>query len=284
MSFSLAPNLGFGERMDFMDQMDVAQFEESALADSAASLALEHIAVAGGVAAFAESGSWLNQAWGLGIGGEVTPAEIDRLVAFYTERQREPMVTAATIADRSLITGLAEHGFVVRQFIEVFVRPVESDVAGLSTPTRPAGLEIQVVDPDDRLATELWVQTSASGFHDGATPPDAMVQTSRRVIADHENIGLVATVDGVPAAAGIVAITQGHSGITGAGFSGTSVLPPFRGRGVQQHLIRERLRIAAEHDAQIATIASVPGVATGRNALRAGFILSYVKAIFVIPS
>jgi GNAT superfamily N-acetyltransferase len=110
-----------------------------------------------------------------------------------------------------------------------------------------------------------------------------MLRASRRFVDQPNNTALIARVDGVPAGAAMVAIAPDNAAVRGAGLFGTSVLPEFRCRGIQQLLMFERLRLARERGAAIATIASIPGIPTERNAARLGFVLSYVEANMIKP-
>jgi GNAT superfamily N-acetyltransferase len=62
---------------------------------------------------------------------------------------------------------------------------------------------------------------------------------------------------------------------------GTSVLPAFRRRGIQQALIAARLGRALSLRADLASITSHPGIPTERNAARLGFQLAFVRSVLV---
>ena len=62
---------------------------------------------------------------------------------------------------------------------------------------------------------------------------------------------------------------------------GTSVLPRFRRRGIQQALIIARLGRGLSLHADLASITSHPGIPTERNAARLGFQFAYARAVMV---
>ena len=64
---------------------------------------------------------------------------------------------------------------------------------------------------------------------------------------------------------------------------GLAVVPEYRRRGVQQALIAERLRLARDAGARVATIGSRPGHSTERNVRRMGFQTAYTKVSLVRP-
>src|SRR5690606_27219657 len=85
--------------------------------------------VAGGWMTLDALGSQANQAVGLGLHGPVSGADLYRLVAFYAERGVEPRLEVCAFAHESLLRGLAERGFVLREFEGVLARPPGGGVA-----------------------------------------------------------------------------------------------------------------------------------------------------------
>ena len=262
-----------------MDALTVARFEEGSQATASREIAVESIEVGHGVATFFELGSQLNQAWNQGLHGPVTDDEVATIVAFFTERDVDARLHVCNLADDSLLSALARRGFVTTAFVNVFAFDLTTSPSSTMLAASPAGLTIEVVDAtaDDQVAE--WALTASSGFHEGGEPPGAMLRASARMALIATNTALLARVDGEPAGAAVVSVTSSEDGIVGAGLFGTSVLPAYRRRGIQQQLMVERLGLAREHGARLATIASNPGVATERNAARFGFGLSYVKAV-----
>jgi len=62
---------------------------------------------------------------------------------------------------------------------------------------------------------------------------------------------------------------------------GTSVLPRFRRRGIQQALMAVRLERALELGSELSDITSHPGIPTERNAGRLGYRLAFVRPVLV---
>jgi hypothetical protein len=267
-----------------MDALTVARIEEAAHAASSREIAADSLDIGAGVATFLEPGSWVNQAWNMGLHGPVSNEDIDELVEFFEHHNVEPRLPVCTLADPTLLSGLARRRFVTDAFINVFVLEPTNTTDVRTTGRHATGLTLELVDPADDVQAEVFAVSTSQGFHDGNPPPDAMVRTVRQVLLGPGNTAVLARVDGVPAGGGIVGISQANDNAPiGAGLFGTSVLSEFRARGVQQALIAERLRLAHEGGAALVTIASNPGVATERNAARFGFSLSYVKAVMSRP-
>jgi GNAT superfamily N-acetyltransferase len=125
---------------------------------------------------------------------------------------------------------------------------------------------------------EEFARTVGCGFAGDAEPRAEDLDRWRRCAAHPRSVVLTAIRDGRMIGAGSVEVLG-----EAAALFGLSVLPEFRGRGVQQALIAARLSLAAARGARVATISARPGVATERNARRLGFQLGYTKALLVRP-
>lgn len=262
-----------------MDPLTIARFEEGAQADVARILAPDAIELGdGAVATYSEPGSWLNRAWNLGLQGPVSGNQLDALVSFFAEHGAAAKLAVCSLGDSSLTSGLAERAFALEEFANVFAKDLRAGT--IDQPVAwPPGLHIEVVDPNDEQNVDRWVRASVSGFHEGEDPPEALAGSSRRIVQLPNIVAMIASIDGRPAGGTTLALPEASDPVKGAGLFGTSVRAEFRGRGIQQLLMFERLRMAQEKGARVATISSRPGIPTERNAIRLGFSLSYVKVV-----
>ncbi|HEY0840225.1 MAG TPA: GNAT family N-acetyltransferase, partial [Vulgatibacter sp.] len=220
------------------------------------------------------TGSWQNYAVGLGLDGPVHGRDLDRVVAFYRDRGVAPTVEVSPFAHESLIHGLAERGFALREFETVLARTI-APREDLRPSSWPQGLEIVDVDPRDDEQVRTFIDVSTSGFRPEGHPLDGANEVlSRRMVEHPRSRAFLALVDGVAAGGGAVEIGEDV-----ACLFGTSVLPAFRRRGIQQALILRRLERCREEGSSLAVIHSIPGAATDRNALRLGFTLAYTRVV-----
>lgn len=231
---------------------------------------------AGGVMAFHEPGSWQNQAAGVGLAGPVGAAEISELIEFYESRGVEPRVELSPFADETLIAGLAERGFVVREFEHVLARELAED-RPLAFP-RPAGLELRMLDKANMAAVVRAAEVTLRGFFPADEIPQAMLDACVQANLLPNTSTYLAWLDGELAAVGSVSL-----GEQVASLMGVSTEHRFRRRGIQQALMVERLALAHARGCVLATIGSRPGLATERNAMRLGFAVAYTKVILVRP-
>ena len=266
--------------------LEIARMEEARQARAMTELGATYERIMGGVMAYLEPGSWANQACGIGLEGEVTQDEVDRLVAFYVSRGVEPRAEVAQFADESLLAVMAKQGFELRQFETVLVRLLD---AGEKIEAAPAQgwpvdadgneLVIEAVDAaNEPLVLESW-RVSMSGFLPEVREPTEKELAMHRTILTHPHSEyLVAKFGDTVVGAGGAEYPRGDDIPVGVLF-GVSVLDDYRKRGVQQALILHRVRGAQERGAKIVVIHSLPGAATDRNSMRLGFGPCYTKAI-----
>jgi len=234
----------------------------------------ETLEVAGGVAVFIGEDSPVNQAYGLGFAGVVTPDDADAIERFYVGRGARPMIAVSPLADESLASVLGCRGWVVDGFENVLVRELSPHDA---FETDRGSVEIrEVVTDEDK---ESWALVAATGFSAPLPPLDAQLDLGRVVVRRAGTRLFLAYVDGVVAGTGEMTVDDGV-----AWLSADSTLPRFRGRGVQQAMQRHRLAIGVASGCELAVTESVPGSGSQRNMERLGFRIAYTRVEMVLPS
>ncbi|MDI1447078.1 GNAT family N-acetyltransferase [Polyangium sp. 6x1] len=243
---------------------DISRLEEARQVQGFASIAPESIRVAGGIACFAGVGSWCNVVVGIGLEGPVTAEELDRIEAFYEGRGVPIRMELSPYADPGLLPLLAARRFVLTRFENLLARELSADEDPLAGAALPEGIVVRKVAPGEE---EQFVEVSSSGFRPEGEPlSDADREVSLRMAQNPRAINVMAW-------AGSEAVGAGGAEVRGevASLFGTSVLPAWRRRGIQQALIRARLAEARARGATVATIGSMPGEPTERNVQRVGF-------------
>ena len=251
---------------------DIAALEEDRMALSMSELADEHLRVGGGVACFGGSpDSWLNLAVGLGMHGPVSASELDSLLAFYDARGVDPKVEVCPFADASLVQGLGARGFRLASFETILSR----ELRDLARVEAPDDLTFDEVDPSDPDQLRTFVDAHVACFAAGGGPrAEAMAESARRTALHPRVTAWIARLGNDVAGSGGLEVLGTVACLIAAG-----VLAPYRRRGIQQALIAFRCRVARELGCEVVTIGSRPQSPTGRNALRAGFVTTYTKAI-----
>jgi len=270
----------------------VAILEEWRQARGVAEIAIEAEPIAGGTMAYSGPGSWSNQASGLGLRGPVTPADLDRLVAFYQTRASAAAIEVAPFADASLIHGLRERGFLLKDFEMVFATRVESgeDCRRRATVPLDPSVEVRRFEPGDAEADRAFLLASMSGFvPEGQTEPNAAdLEVGLNCLRHPRTVNVAAYADGRIVGAGAMELApdvpdEADRPTPIACFFGVSVLPDYRRRGIQQAIIAARLQACADSGCELACIHAHPGVATERNAMRMGFHHAYTKVTLIRP-
>ncbi len=264
--------------MNDVNLVEVARRFERKQATSAVALATESARLADGWMAFGGVGSYLNKSCGYGFERDVTDAELDALVAFFASRGVEPKAELSPFAPQSLLKGLADRGFVLREFETVLYRPLRAgeDLTRLARGA-PEGLRIERVEPSDDAAVRRFVELSGSGFvPEGESMPEVFLAAGLRSARNPTSDSYVAWLDGVAVGAGGCEVSDGLTSLFG-----TSVSPAYRRRGVQQALIAARLQRGLEKGSDLAVIMSSPGIPTERNAMRLGFQMAYSRVVLV---
>lgn len=265
-----------------LDSVEVARLEEHRQAVGTAEISDESLELCGGVLCFSGVGSWSNQGCGLGLDGPVADQEIDQLVDFYVSRGVQPQLEVCPFADDSLLAGLSQRGFVLKEFENVMALDTEAegfDERLRAGPQLPDQVEFSWLDPaDDDRVTE-FIEVTGRGFHaQGERMSDNFVRVSQRMIQHARCDSFSATHDGLLVGGGSMECAGGISCLFAA-----SVVPEFRRRGIQAELIRRRVDNARARGCRYVCIHSKPGIPTERNARRLGFQLAYSKVVVVMP-
>jgi len=271
--------------MALPEPIEIARLEENREAVAVGEIALESEPLAGGVMAFTPPGTWSNQACGIGLSGPVSERELNRLVDYYVSRGVEPRIELAPFADESVIKGLAERCFTVREFVNVFARalPPGEDLRALLPFGWPEGLRMQWIDPTDEALVHKYAVVSGSGFRKpGEEITAELLGLTVRATTHPRSDSFLARIGAEPVGGGGLETTGPDNARRIACLFGASVYPGFRRRGIQQALIVRRMEMARERGAEFVCILSRPGIPTERNAARLGFQLAYTKAVLAM--
>ncbi|TSC25937.1 GNAT family N-acetyltransferase [Corallococcus sp. Z5C101001] len=266
--------------MNDVNLVEIARRFERKQATGAVALATESAPLADGWMAFGGVGAYVNKSCGYGYDREVTGAELDALVDFFSSRGVEPKAELSPFTPPALLRGLADRGFVLREFETVLYRPLRAGAGRVSQGQgAPAGLRIERVDPSDEAAVRRFVEVANSGFvPEGEAMPEVFFELGLKGARAPNTDSFVAWLEGVAVGAGGCESSEGLTSLFG-----TSVLPAYRRRGIQQALISARLERGLERGSDLAAIMSAPGIPTERNAMRMGFQMAYSRAVLVKP-
>ena len=223
-------------------------------------------AIGGGWAIFHQVDSPVTQAIGVGMRGPVESSELDRLEAFFHDRESAALIDLCALADPGLLPMLLERGYVIREIANVLVRRL--DPAEVFAGPAPS-IRVEPVAPHEYPS---WVRTAMQGFAGQDEVPEE--QVAMMTSANPWPESFFGMLDGSRAGAAAMDV---HAGL--ATFFGDSTLLHARGRGLQLALIGHRLRRAAQLGCDLATASVVPGGISHRNYERAKFQLVYGRVM-----
>jgi GNAT superfamily N-acetyltransferase len=218
-----------------------------------------------GNAAFAGVGSPLTQAIGLALSAPIDDDELSAIEELYFSRGADSIVHVTPWSDPSLAAKLAERGYAIHEFENVFVRPIAHDTRATSP------IEVVQIGEGD---IPTWARIAAEAFATEGINADTLADIMTPFgYAEHAR-NYIAYVDGEPAgsASAFALPERGLVGLFGAG-----TRERFRKRGVQAALLARRLADAAESGCDLALVTTLPGSGSHRNVARSGFELIYTK-------
>lgn len=186
---------------------------------------------------------FLNRALGFGTMSEATPAVLDRLERRFAGAGRPPRIAVALgPTPRSALRLLERRGYAPDEGTEEHIYCY--DRARLPTVRAVDGLRIERVRPDG--AAE-YAKIAFQSFADRGPWFRGIVETLiRRRARGRALSAYLGRVDAVPAATGMLFDVRPV-----AGLGNGSVLPKFRGRGIQSAMIVHRMHAASERGLRI---------------------------------
>lgn len=226
--------------------------------------------IAGGIATFTGVDSPVTQAFGFGLDGPVSEAELDRLENFFFSRGAPVTLELCPFIDRSLVELLGKRPYRLEEFSNVLVREIRAGEV-FAPPERYVR-----VREAERTEAKLYTRIVTQGFAEQLPVTQSLLNVLEGFF--HRSCGqcFFALVDGEIAGGAAVGAEDGIAELYGA-----STLPGFRGRGVQTALLARRMAWAAERNCEIATTTTQPGTSSQRNFERAGFQIAYSRTKLV---
>ena len=226
------------------------------------------IEVAGAYAMFDGAESPLTQTFGLGVFDPVTDAEMDKLEAFFKERNAPVFHEISPLADVSLLSLLDRRGYRPIELTSVMYRAIESENR-LDLPLNPK-IKTRIIKEGEE---KLWAETASMGWATVAPGlSDFMFEIGNVSSKTQGSLSFLAELGEQPVAAGGLYI---HEDI--ALLAGASTVPAARKLGAQLALLDARLRYAAERGCKIAMMCALPGSQSQRNGEKHGFRIAYTR-------
>jgi len=227
----------------------------------------EWIEVCGAYAMFDGVDSPLTQTFGLGLFDPVTETDLDRIERFFKQHHAPVLHEVSPLADPAVFPLLNQRGYQPCEFTTILYRSIEPGVSFAKL--RNENIQVRLTTKDE---VDLWAETSARGWGEFPELADFMLKFGKVVAQRTDGLSFLAVLDDKPIATGSMSTYEGVALLAGA-----STIPEGRKQGAQLALLDSRLRYAAEHGCDVATMGALPGSASQRNAERQGFRIAYTR-------
>lgn len=206
----------------------------------------------------------LTQTFGLGLFGDVTEGQLERIEAFFASRQAPVFHEASPFLHPETLALLSDRGYRPVEMSTVLVRPTDDEIRSDSA------IAVREIVAGEE---ELWARTAGRGWESESAELGSFIESFGRVIAQARGMhSFLAERDGVPVATGSLGI---HGNV--ALLAGASTIASARRCGAQGALLAHRLRFAAERGIPLAMVVTAPGSGSQRNAERRGFRVCYTR-------
>jgi GNAT superfamily N-acetyltransferase len=191
-------------------------------------------------------------------------ALLPRVLAFYAETEQTCWVPVPPYFPIAVTDALQARGFRIERYASALVT--------VGIPQPHPHTEVREIDSNE---LDVFLDTLNVGFgQDPATLSD--LRRNQSFWSQMRDWHLfLASVDGVAAGAAVLSI-HGGAGYLAAG----SVLPEYRGRGLQTALIAARLECARARRCRVVSGGADWGSQSQRNMQRAGLEIAHVRAIW----
>lgn len=266
-----APNqifsdLALSRRLERTEARSNASFVE-ARARAFPEIGAKWIDVCGAYAMFDGVDSPLTQTFGLGLFDPVAANDLDRIEKFFQQRGAPVFHEVSPLADPAIFPLLNQRGYQPCEFTTILFRQI---APGFSyAELRNENIQVRLTTADE---VELWAKTSSRGWSEFPELAEFMLRFGKIVAQRADGLSFIAELNGTPIATGAMSIYDDVALLAGA-----STVPEGRKQGAQLALLDSRLRYAAEHGCNIATMGALPGSASQRNAERQGFRIAYTR-------
>lgn len=226
------------------------------------------IEVGGTYAMFDGVASPLTQTFGLGIFEDATPAQLDKIEAFFQERQAPVFHEVSPMADPSILTLLNERRYKPIELTAVMFQDL--DQPPVARPARRSDVVARQIEDGE---AELWASIAAEGWAKEQPELYEFLRNLGTIAAQAAGAyPFIAELDGKPIAAGSFIIFDEVCILAGA-----ATIPAARCLGAQGALLKARLDFAVKKGCKLAMMCAAPGSQSQKNAQKNGFNIAYTR-------
>ncbi len=222
--------------------------------------------IGGAFAMFDTVESPLTQVFGLGLFQETDADTIKEIEGFFRNHNAPVLIEVCSLADISVSNLLHERGYQPVEQSNVLVKPIDEEFPL----TFLSEVQARLVRTEEK---DVWINTIAKGWSEGNEEITQMFSDISQVSFETKGTHCFAAILNNEIIGGGVAIIC--EGI--AALAGVSTVTEHRRKGAQNALFNFRINFAREHNCDMATVVTLPGSDSQRNAERNGFRVAYTR-------
>jgi GNAT superfamily N-acetyltransferase len=223
--------------------------------------------IGGAFAMFDGVGSPLTQVFALGLFQDVNADVMEEIENFFCNHNAPVFIEACPLADMSLLNLLHERGYKPIELSNVLVKLIDEETATSKLQTE---VKARLIGEDEK---DAWANALAKGWSEGNKEVAGMFLDISKISLETEGTYcFAATLNDEIIAGGMMNVREDI-----AGLAGVSTVPEHRRKGAQNALFNFRINFAREHNCDIATVVTLPGSYSQRNAERNGFRVAYTR-------
>ena len=190
----IVSDLHLAQRLERQEALGGAHFVE-ARARISPEVGAEWFEAAGAYVMFDGPKSPTTQTFGLGLYAEPTPADLDRIEAFFRERGAPVCHEVSPLAGVAVAGMLSARGYRPIEFTSVMYQPAAR------VPDSQSDLEVRLMVAGEE---ELWSQVSARGWAEQPELTEFLLGFGRLVAATEGSLNFFAHLKGVPIATAVM--------------------------------------------------------------------------------
>lgn len=228
--------------------------------------------IAGSFAMFDGIESPLTQVFALGLFQETTADDMKEIEDFFESRNAPVFIETCPLAGMHLLDLFHKRGYKPVELSNVLVKRIDENEI---TSEKQTEVRARFAGQEEK---DEWINALANGWAEGNREVIKMFSDIAQVSFETEGtFSFAAVLDDKIIGGGAINIREGVAALAGA-----STVPEARRRGAQNALFNSRINFAREHGCDVATVVTLPGSDSQRNAERNGFQVVYTRTKWML--
>jgi len=226
--------------------------------------------IGGAFAMFDSPQSPLTQVFALGLFQDVSTDLMEEIEDFFRRHNASVFIEVCPLADVSVSNLLHERGYQPVEQSNVLVKLIDEEP--LLKPQ--SDVQVRLTHKDEK---EAWANALGKGWANGEEISEEFLDFFKISYETDGTYCFAAVLNDEIIAGGVMNLREGV-----AALAGVSTVAKHRRKGAQNALFNFRINFAREHNCDIATVVTLPGSDSQRNAERNGFRVVYTRTKWML--